>query len=329
MSDAEFDLIALGDTTTDVFLGLKDASVVNRPKERGQELCVRYADKIGVEGKKEIEGVGNAANVAVGCARLGLKTSLWTILGNDDDAKRIAKDVFPKEGVSDRFIEFDAQKRTNYSVILSYQAERTILVYHAPRTYKFPELSSAAWVYFTSMGEGWESVIPDLKKYVTENSIKLAFNPGTYQLMPKSLPALKEVLSFSKIVFLNFEEAMKILETDKKVINNLLEGIQKLGPKTVVITDGKKGAFAKSESGMFFAPTTPGRPIERTGSGDSFATAVLSALFYGKELPEALLWGSVNAASVIQFIGSREGLLTKQEMKKKVAKYKKFKAKIL
>jgi len=329
MTNTEFDLISIGDTTTDVFLGIRDASIERRPKERGQELCLRYADKIGVDGKKEIEGVGNAANVAVGCARLGLKSSLWTILGNDEDAKRIATDVFPKEGVSGSYVEFDTKKRTNYSVILSYRAERTILVYHAPRTYKFPELGKSNWVYFTSMGNGWEEVVGDLKEYVTRNSVKLAFNPGTYQLMPGSLTALKEVLSFTEVIFLNAEEAMKILETDSKIINNLLEGIQKLGAKIVVITDGSKGAFAKTNSELFFAPTVPGRPIERTGCGDSFAAAFLAALFNQKDLSEALLWGSINAASVIQYIGSRAGLLAKDEMEKRVKKYKKYKAKIL
>jgi len=320
MSQEEYDLISAGDTTTDVFIRLKDASVLRRPKKRGDALCMRFADKIAVEGVKEIDGVGNAANVAVGSARLGLRAGIWTILGNDDNAERIATNVFEKERVDQVCVNRDKKHRTNFSVVLNFKAERTILVYHAPRVYKWPQgLPKAQWLYFTSMGDGWEKVIPGFKKYCGETGAKIAFNPGTCQLR-SSAEILRKVLTSASVLFLNREEAVKISGMKSGSIKILLTEIQKFGPKTVIITDGDKGAFAVSEEEFLHMPILPAPIVERTGCGDSFATGFLAALIDGRTFSDALVWGAVNSSSVIQFIGAREGLITKEQMHKQASK---------
>lgn len=320
MLQEEYDLISVGDTTTDVFIRLNDASVLKRPKKRGDALCVRFADKIAVADVKGIDGVGNAANVAVGSSRLGLKTGIWTILGNDDNADRIATDVFEKEKVDQICASRDKKHRTNFSVVLNFKAERTILVYHAPRVYKWPkDLPSVKWLYFTSMGEGWEKVIPGLKKYCRETGIKIAFNPGTYQLR-SSTETLRKVLAETSVLFVNHEEAEKISGIKGESIKLLLTEIQKLGPKTVVITDGDKGAFAVFENEFLHMPILPVPIVERTGCGDSFAAGFLTALSGGQTFSDALVWGAINSSSVIQFVGAREGLITKERMNELFAK---------
>jgi sugar/nucleoside kinase (ribokinase family) len=54
---------------------------------------------------------------------------------------------------------------------------------------------------------------------------------------------------------------------------------------------------------------------ERTGAGDAFGSGCLSALIKGKDITEALLWGTVNSASVIGYVGAQRGLLKEDEMK--------------
>lgn len=309
MPEEKLDLLAIGDTTTDVFMGLKDASVIKQPEKRGDKLCLRFGDKIAVESVQEIEGVGNAANVAVGSSRLGLKTAIWTILGNDDDGQRIVADVFTKEAVLTENVFYDEKERTNYSLVLMYNAERTILSYHAPRVYLWPQnLPQVAWVYFTSLGQGWEKLIPGFLEYVKKTGCKVAFNPGSMQLRSKK-EDLKDVLSVTDTLFVNREEAEKICGCKIESTKELLEKTKETGPKNVVITDGVNGAHALLNNIYWTMPVLPTTVVERTGCGDSFATGFLAALIFGKRDDEALLWGSVNASSVIKFVGSREGLL--------------------
>jgi len=320
MLQEEYDLISVGDTTTDVFIQLKEASILRRPKKRGDALCMRFADKIAIGGVRGIDGVGNAANVAVGSSRLGLKTGIWTILGNDDNAERIATNVFEKEGVEQLVAFRDKKHRTNFSVVLNFNAERTIIVYHAPRVYKWPqELPTAKWLYFTSMGEGWEKVISGLKKYHKETGVKIAFNPGTHQLR-SSLEILKKVLTETSVLFVNKEEAVKISGIKGGSIKMLLKEMQKTGPETVVITDGDKGAFAVSAEEFLHMPILPAPIVERTGCGDSFAAGFLVALNNGLTFSDALIWGAINSSLVIQFIGAREGLITKEKMEELFAR---------
>jgi sugar/nucleoside kinase (ribokinase family) len=309
MSETKQDLLVIGDTTTDVFMGLKDASVLKRPEKRGDKLCLRFGDKIAVENVKEVEGVGNAANVAVGAARLGLRTGIWTILGNDDDGKRTMTDVFEKEGVVCENVAFDEKERTNYSLVLTYNAERTILSYHAPRGYEWPEdLPSAAWVYFTSLGKGWEKIIPGFLNYVEKTGCKVAFNPGTLQLR-SDINVLRKILAVTNVLFVNKEEAEKISGCKTDSMKELLMKTRETGPKNIVITDGVNGASALLDENYWTMPVLPTTVVERTGCGDSFAAGFIAALNDGRNGDEALMWGAVNASSVIKHVGSREGLL--------------------
>ena len=310
MSDSKLQLLTIGDTTTDVFMALIDASVLKRPEKRGDKLCLRFGDKIAVESVQEIEGVGNASNVAVGATRLGLRTGIWTILGNDDDGQRIVKDVFEKEGISKDNVSFDRKERTNYSLVLTYNAERTILSYHAPRVYEWPNnLPSSDWVYFTSLGQGWEKIVPDFLDYVNKTGCKVAFNPGSVQLR-SDMAVLKKILAVTKILFVNREEAEKISDCKADSMKELLLKTKEMGPSNIIITDGVNGAFALLNDEYWTMPVLPTEVIERTGCGDSFASGFLSATSTGKSDDEALLWGAVNASSVIRYVGSHEGLLS-------------------
>jgi sugar/nucleoside kinase (ribokinase family) len=316
----KLDLLAIGDTTTDVFMELKDASVIKQPEKRGDKLCLRFGDKIAVESVLEIEGVGNATNVAVGGARLGLRTGIWTILGNDDDGKRIVSDVFEKEGVFSENVTFDQKERTNYSLVLTFNAERTILSYHAPRVYEWPgSLPEAEWVYFTSLGQGWEKIIPGFLDYVRMSGCKVAFNPGTIQLR-SNREDLKKVLAVTDMLFVNREEAEKICGCKIESMNELLEKTKAMGPKNVVITDGVNGAHTLLNGIYWAMPVLPTKVVERTGCGDSFAVGFLTALKLGKSEDEALLWGAENASSVIRYMGSREGLLKRDALLQDVEK---------
>jgi ribokinase len=58
----------------------------------------------------------------------------------------------------------------------------------------------------------------------------------------------------------------------------------------------------------------PGEVVERTGAGDAFAAGFLAAAQRAQGLPDSMLWGSINASSVVSHIGSQAGLLKKDEM---------------
>ena len=308
-----FDLISMGDSTLDVFLEIDEATVLCEVEKEKCRLCVNYADKIPVKKMTKIPGVGNAANLAVGSARLGLKTGLYTILGNDETGKEIYRRL-TKEGIAPDYIQFDKKRGSNFSAVLNFKGERTIFVFHEPRNYKLPRFVKTKWLYFSSLAAGHESLHQPLIDFVIKNKVKLGFNPGTFQLK-EGLKILRPIMKATTVFIVNREEA-QTLAGEIKDIKKLLLALKKEGPEIVVITDGPEGSYVFDGKNFYFQYIFDVRVIERTGCGDSYSTAFICALVCGRDIPEAMRWGTINAAFVIQKIGAQEGLLRKKELLK-------------
>ncbi|MBI4252981.1 carbohydrate kinase family protein [Candidatus Uhrbacteria bacterium] len=310
-----FDIISIGDTSLDAFLMIDRASLLCSLDKTTCWFCLNYAEKIPVQELHFSLG-GNACNNAVGSARLGLKTALYTVLGDDDSGRRIM-DRIKEEGVAHDYLQVEKNNPTNYSTVLSYKTERTILVYHDLRPYKLPALQVAKWIYFTSMGKGFEKVFKALVKYLNSNGTKLAFNPGTHQLLAGK-KVLEPILRITNVLILNKEEAISLVGAHPMTpIQEIMRDLRSLGPELVVVTDGNKGAFGFDGRNSYRMPPVPAKVVERTGAGDAFSTGLISALAYNLPLSEALMWGAANAASVIEKIGPQAGLLTKEQMMKR------------
>lgn len=311
-----YDLIAIGETTIDAFIRLKDASVHCDVNKENCEICMAFGAKIPYESVEEVPAVGNAANASVSGARLGLKSALVANIGADRNGDLCAESL-KKDRVSTEFIAVHKDKSTNYHYILWFEDERTILQKHSDFPYKIPDLGNPKWIYLTSLGEKSLSFHEEIAAFLKNNpEIKMAFQPGIFQIK-MGLEKLKEIYKRSEIFFCNIEEAKTILNIENHdEVKDLLEKMHRLGPKIVVITDGIKGSYAYDGTEFLFMPPYPDPkpPYERTGAGDAFSSTVVAAIILGKSLPEALAWGSINAMSVVQQVGAQKGLLSREKI---------------
>ena len=315
-----FDLISIGDATIDNYVLIHDAQVKCNLNRSECLLCVEYGDKIPVD-KLTHEVGGNAANNVVGGARLKLKSAIYANLGSDSSGKQII-DKFKKEGVNISYVVVNEGMESNLSTILNFQGERTIFVYHQDWKYQLPELELSRWVHFSSIAPTFthSNLLNELVAYLERTGSKLLYNPGTYQIQAgvKKNPRL---LSLTEAFMVNKEEAKRILgyeDSEDITIKKLLKGILDLGPRMVVITDGKEGSYGFDSKKYYHLRVFPAKLVEMTGAGDAFATGTLSGLFYGKDLTEAMRWGAANGASVVEQIGPQAGLLTYEKMQEKL-----------
>jgi len=317
-----YDFIAIGDTVTDAFIRLSPTSAhVEIDHGTGRELCLRFGDKIPYDNVYVVPGVGNAANAAVSASRLGLKTAFVSNIGDDDRGKEIIK-VMREEKVGSEFIAVHKNQKTNYHYVLWYGDERTILIKHEPYEYALPDINEPKWVYFSSLGENSLVFHETLADYlVAHPSIKLAFQPGTFQ-MKIGREKLTRIYKRTNAFFCNKEEAQRILLTKEEDIKILLRAVADLGPKIVFITDGIRGAYAYDGAEMLFMPPYPDPkpPLQRTGAGDAFSSTITVALMLDKDIKEALRWGPINSMSVVQGIGARQGLLAREQLEEYLAK---------
>lgn len=318
MDKKHTDLITIGDSTIDTFIRIHEATVECDINRQNCKICVEYGSKIPVD-SIAFGVAGNAANVAVGASKLGLMSSIYTNLGDDEQGKTIGR-AFTEAGVASDYVVTNKDKKSNLSVVLTFKGERTIFVYHQDWYYKLPKIADFSWVYLTSMSETFTSsnIVDDICHYLDSSGAKLVFSPGTYQLKAdiKRYPRLLEKVY---LIIVNMEESKRILGIDKAAkedVANLLSGLLSLGPKIAVVTDGEEGSYASNGQNNLRLGILPFKVLERTGAGDAYASGLIAALFYEKPLEEAMVWGTINAANVIGQIGTQEGLLTLDEIEK-------------
>lgn len=314
-----YDLIAIGDATLDVFVGLTEAAVACDENNQNCKLELGYGDKIPAESLDFIIG-GNAINAAIGARRLGISSALLTTIGGDETGRKII-DTLHKQGVNSNLVTIDPKAKSNYSVVLNFRGERTIIVYHLPRTYSWKVTEPPKWFYVTSMGEGFEPIYDQVWQMTKSRGGNIAFNPGTHQLK-KGLEYLAPFIKDSEILFLNREEAAELLKLPETATNEkILASLFYLGVKTVVMTDGTKGSYAFDGTTIYYLPIFDGPEVERTGAGDSYATAFTVAIYLGKPIPEAMRWGNCNSRSVVAQIGPEAGLLNAETMNSALAQF--------
>ncbi|OGE13674.1 hypothetical protein A3G14_04860 [Candidatus Curtissbacteria bacterium RIFCSPLOWO2_12_FULL_38_9] len=306
-----FDIITIGDSTVDTFIKIHEATIECDIDKKNCRICMEYGGKIPVESISY--GIaGNAANVAAGCSILGMKTATYTHIGKDWQGAMIKKQL-ENFNISTDYVILEDKKSSNLSVVLTYQGERTILVYHQDWFYHLPKLESADWVYLTSLSETFtdSNIIDEVAHYVDNSGAKLVFAPGTYQIKA-NVKRFKNTLERCHIFICNLEEAKDILEikvSDNISIRDILDKLHSLGPKIIVITDGEEGSYASDGQRYLRLGVFPTKLVEKTGAGDSYGSAFIAALNRRLDLGEAMAWGTINSSHVIQEIGAQNGLL--------------------
>jgi ribokinase len=308
--------LGLGDIVTDVFIKLKDATVNCDIDNRNCKLCVDFGAKIPYEEAVEVQAVGNSANASVSAARLGVTSALVVGVGRDMHGDNCLN-TLKKENVDTSYISISDKYPTNYHYVLRYEAERTILVKHAPFDYTLPgDEDKVDFLYFSSISDHalpfHDEVVSWLGKHT---EAKLAFQPGTFQIKA-GRERLKEVYKNTEIFFSNLEEAQTILETDEKDIKKLHDMMRDLGPKYVVITDGPNGLTGSDGEKYYSLPMFPDikAPVDRTGAGDATCSTITAMMATGIPFTEALRYGPINSMNVVQYIGAQTGLLSKEKI---------------
>ena len=321
-----YDLITIGDIKLDTFVTLPASRKTKLKKKEGW-LCLLYGSKIPVTDFEE-QIAGSAPNVAVGVSRLGFKTAIYSVMG-DDETSTLAYAKLKQEKVDTKYIEVVPGKRSSYSAVINHQDERTILASHQPHQYHLPKMPKPKWVYVGELGNRYESMYRELTKCLKTKKCKLAINPGAIQLTEKK-KVLYDLIKQAHLLVVNKREAKVLSNNSRKDgIEYLIHRLWKLGPETVVITDGANGTYVFDGTHTTHCRVFPARVKEMTGAGDSFGAGFLGALLAGKEVNEAVRWGNANSASVIQKVGPQPGLLSRGQINTRLKKHKTIKPKQL
>ncbi|MFH1832872.1 MAG: carbohydrate kinase family protein [Candidatus Levyibacteriota bacterium] len=314
MKDSSFDILCVGNSVIDAFLSISESNPFCRFDKEKNELAIRAGEKIIAQDFFLSPG-GGACNVSIGLSRLGFKTIIVSEIGKDELAQKIIN-VLKKENVDTSHL-MAVDKNTSFSVILQFVNERTILTKQTKGMHDFRfENINANFVYLSGLGQEWENVYKRVLAF-TDNKRSLAFNPGQFQIK-EGRETLLSVLSQTEILFVNKEEAQEVLISQDDDVKILLVKLKALGPKIVIITDGRNGSYAIDKNNKDYKmDAVECEIVGKTGAGDAYASGFLAAFMLKKDINEAMRWASINAAAVVGKMGAQNGLLRKEEIIKK------------
>lgn len=308
-----FDVVTVGNTLIDALLTLHNQHTHITLDNTTKRLSIPSGEKFLIENCTFSLG-GGASRVAVGLTRLGFSVALFSETGSDP-LSHMSRDILQSHGVNLENLKI-SDKQSSFAVGLNFKGDRTLFINHVTYDHQFSfEKIQAKWVYLGSLGKEWKHVYKDVVKYVSNPNIHLAFNPGASQF-EEGRDSFIDVLNVTDVLVVNKQEA-QIISNHPHIDDmvHLLKALHGFGPKTVVITDGNNGAYCMSQSNhMYHVDVFPCEIVEKTGAGDGFVAGFLSGVLDGETIQDALVFGTVNAASTIGKIGGETGLLTKEDL---------------
>lgn len=313
-----YDVIVFGSATRDAFLKSKQMKIVKDPNfVTGAAECFSLGSKIEIDELVFATG-GGGSNAAVSLARQGFKTALVARVGLDLGGKAIIEELH-NEKSSAKFIQQDQKVPTSYSfVLLSPGGERTILVYRGAsknidaREIDFEGLKQAKWFFFCGSFAGDFKLLEKIFKIAKENNIKIAINPGSLELK-FGIKRLKPIFENVNILMMNNEEAAVFFGEKMENEKEILEKAGKFINGTFVMTKGPKGVLVYDGQHCYGAGIPKSKIVDRTGAGDAFNSGFVAATLEGKNIEEAIQFGTANATSKLLYFGAKKGLLKKHD----------------
>lgn len=314
-----FDVVTIGSATLDIFLK-SDHFKIDR-HDQGVYLCEKYEGKIEAQELVMTSG-GGATNSAVSYSRKGFAVAPIIELGRDPAAEMILLDL-AREKVDLSLAVQEENETTAVSVILlSGQGGNSIVTFRgASRQLTLEDipldklgmmLKPDGWIHLTSVGGNME-LAERVFSWCREKNRKLFWNPGKEEIsklkVQNSKPNLKAQI-FPDVLQLNREEASEffgIKFTDDEVWKS--EHCP-LSPEAIlIITDGERGGRVCHQGKRSWYQGIKTKMVDSTGAGDAFGSGFVAALMSGKQIEEAVEWGKKQAASVVEHIGAKAGLL--------------------
>ncbi len=258
------DLIVLGDCNPDLTLS-GDVSPVF-----GQ------AEKI-VEGGGLTLG-GSGSIVAAGAARLGLRTGLVAVVG-DDALGRFQAEELSRRGVDTAGLMTDPDRPTGVSVVLARTEDRAILtaigaIDSLTRELIDPSLLAAArhlhvsaYFLMPRLRAGLPELLVDARAAGTSISLDTNWDPsGGWG------DGISEVLDLVDVFLPNLAEAMRLTDTGGAAA---AASVLSRSVGTVAVKLGADGAVAIQDGERAEVGAPAAKVVDTTGAGDSFNAGFL------------------------------------------------------
>ncbi|TGN72552.1 ribokinase [Streptomyces bauhiniae] len=296
----DYDLLVVGSANADLVVG------VERRPGAGETV---------LGGDLAVHPGGKGANQAVAAARLGARTALLARVGDDGHGK-LLRDSLRSAGV-DTAAVLTGGAPTGVALITVDPSGDNSIVVSPGANARLTEGDVRAEVLGAARVVSAQLEIPP----ATVAAVVRALPEGTRFVLnpspPRPLPA--EVLAACDPLVVNEHEARVLLgdgETGGTGDDpaGWARRLLALGPRSVVVTLGAKGALVCDASGVRAVPSVAVDAVDTTGAGDAFTAALAWRLGAGEELSVAAAYAARVGAAAVTRRGAQESYPTAAEV---------------
>jgi ribokinase len=95
---------------------------------------------------------------------------------------------------------------------------------------------------------------------------------------------------------------------------SFFDAVRRLGPRFVVVTDGRHGSFVGTGDSILHCPVMETKVVGTAGAGDAFNATFTAYIAMSRPVEDAVRAATINAASVVGHIDTQSGLLPRGEI---------------
>ena len=298
-----FDVISIGAVLVDMI-----ALVDEFPKKDGESFVNDF---------KLMPG-GAAANVAVTCSRLGLKTAFSGKVGKDNFGEILLNDLTQEKVHVESTVVIDKQINTGSCYIcVNKDGDRMIMAYSGAadtltlNDLPLDALATTKWAHLSDLRN-----IASIEALLeSELEINFSMSPGA--LIAQNPSRAYRLAQRAKLIVGSRAEMSEIFRCAEDELDTISSDFIKEEPgKIIAITKGGEGATIYSDHGKVNIPIFNVPVVDTTGAGDAFTAGMLYALTRGRTPKEAGKIGAACSAICIQEIGARSGPKSRKELVK-------------
>lgn len=254
---------------------------------------------------------GDAANVAQVMARLGKKTALAALIGDDIFGRAVYKTV-EQSGVDMRYTRQDDSLQTTISVVLinAKGARSFLFLPGSLREFTLKDIDPAAIRQARHVNFGSFFAHPKMDRGGARELFKLAKESGattsadvTHDSYGTGFEGMKDSLRYLDYFMPSYVEGKYLTgESEPERIADVF--IREAVDITVVLKMGEEGCFIKSRGRCIRSRSYPAAAVDTTGAGDNFVAGFLTGLSNGWELEECAEFANAVAGFSVQQLGA-------------------------
>jgi sugar/nucleoside kinase (ribokinase family) len=282
------EVTVIGDVNIDLLL----SPIKDYPKRDSQEKIPWLKVEVG----------GGAAHVALALSKLGLKTKLIGLIGNDPFGNFILEKI-KKFGVENKLRV--VKKETGISIGINFEdGSRSLLTYRGTNSlfsihnFNLSEIEGRI-LFLTGYGllEKFRKGMKKVLKSAKRKGMITCLEPDVKGGINFKRKEFFQILKFVDFFFPDFEEAKAL--TQEKSLEKILKKFFRFGCKVVALKLGEKGCIIAKKDKMIKIPAIKTKVVNPTGAGDFFDAGFIYGYLKYKSLEKAGMFGNAVAAFAI------------------------------